>query len=556
MAPAVGTEKTNEKHQPLNASRSSDAASDRTVADNGITPEKKGKEQDGGTLGRMVSRTVGGQREDGKVVLLERDVYDQLGFSFSRRKKWWILSVIFAIQCSMNLNAGIIGSAITQFEDEFGITAQYARLAQGLFLICYAFGCELWAPGSEEFGRWPIMQVSLFLVNVWALGCALAPNFDAIIAFRILGGFSSAGGSVTLAYIADMFEPEHQGHAVAFVVLSSVGGSVLGPIVGGFQANFLSWRWNFWLQLIFGGAVQILHFFTPETKVSVLMKRIARKRRAAGETNIYAPDEVRGKPSFKEIIQTIARPFIMFATEPIVLCLSLLSGFSDALIFTFLEAFGPVFGQWSFSTIALGLAFVPIAIGYFISYFSFFPFIRKNEKIMQKYGLNALQPEKRLYWLLYTAPCLSIGLFGFAWTSLGPPHVHWIAPLIFSAIVGIANYAIYMATIDYMIAAYGPYSASATGGNGFARDFLAGIATFYASPLYSNLGRSNPLEWASTLLGFLAILVTIPIYIFYWKGPVIRERSKFAMSLSSEKEANRATGPKKDIPTQEQIEDA
>lgn len=68
------------------------------------------------------------------------------------------------------------------------------------------------------------MQLSLFLVNIWALGCALAPNFGSIIAFRILGGFSSAGGSVTLAYIADMFEPEHQGHAVAFVVLSSVGG--------------------------------------------------------------------------------------------------------------------------------------------------------------------------------------------------------------------------------------------------------------------------------------------------------------------------------------------
>lgn len=42
------------------------------------------------------------------------------------------------------------------------------------------------------------------------------------------------------------------------------------------------------------------------------------------------------------------------------------------------------------------------------------------------------------------------------------------------------------ATIDYMIHAYGPYSASATGGNGFARDFLAGIATFYATPRQSN----------------------------------------------------------------------
>lgn len=39
-----------------------------------------------------------------------------------------------------------------------------------------------------------------------------------------------------------------------------------------------------------------------------------------------------------------------------------------------------------------------------------------------------------------------------------------------------------MATIDYMVAAYGPYSASATGGNGFARDFLAGIAAMYSTP--------------------------------------------------------------------------
>lgn len=37
------------------------------------------------------------------------------------------------------------------------------------------------------------------------------------------------------------------------------------------------------------------------------------------------------------------------------------------------------------------------------------------------------------------APLLSIGLFGFAWTSLGPPQVHWIAPMIFSALIAIAN---------------------------------------------------------------------------------------------------------------------
>ena len=48
-----------------------------------------------------------------------------------------------------------------------------------------------------------------------------------------------------------------------------------------------------------------------------------------------------------------------------------------------------------------------------------------------------------------------------------------------------------MATIDYMIAAYGPYSASATGGNGFARDFLAGVAAMYSVPSESLLSLSD-----------------------------------------------------------------
>lgn len=86
------------------------------------------------------------------------------------------------------------------------------------------------------------------------------------------------------------------------------------------------------------------------------------------------------------------------------------------------------------------------------------------------------QYESRLYWLLYTAPCLPLGLIGFAWTIQGPP-IHWIGSMIFAVLVGIANYSIYGSTIDYMITAYGPYSASATGGNGWSRDFLAGVLT-------------------------------------------------------------------------------
>lgn len=61
--------------------------------------------------------------------------------------------------------------------------------------------------------------------------------------------------------------------------------------------------------------MQLLHWTTPETKVSILMKRIAKKKRAAGETHVYAAEELQEKPSAKEIVMTMLRPFIMFATE-------------------------------------------------------------------------------------------------------------------------------------------------------------------------------------------------------------------------------------------------
>lgn len=177
-----------------------------------------------------------------KYELTEADAYEELGFCFPSWKKWYILSVIFIVQVSMNFNTSLYSNAIGGIQEEFGVGAQAARCGAMIFLVAYAFGCELWAPWSEEFGRWPILQLSLFLVNIWQLPVALAPNFVSIMFGRFLGGLSSAGGSVTLGMIADMWESDTQQYAVAFVVFSSVGGSILGPIVGGFSEAYLDWR--------------------------------------------------------------------------------------------------------------------------------------------------------------------------------------------------------------------------------------------------------------------------------------------------------------------------
>lgn len=473
-----------------------------------------------------------------KYEITEDDCYEELGFSWPKWKKWYILTVVFWVQVSMNFNTSLYSNAIGGISKEFHVSLQAARCGAMIFLVTYAFGCELWAPWSEEFGRWPILQLSLFLVNIWQIPVALAPNFATIIVCRALGGLSSAGGSVTLGMIADLWESDKQQYAVAYVVFSSVGGSVLGPIVGGFCEQYLKWQWSIWVQLIFGGFVEALHFFTvPETRTTILMDRIAKRRRKEGNTNIWGPDELvpfKDRFSAREILITWIRPFRMFLTEPIVLTLSLLSGFSDALIFIFIQSFSLVYKQWHFDDVDNGLAFIAIGIGYFIGWALFIPAIKRNIKEREaKPDDERAQYESRLWFLLYTAPCLPIGLFGFAWTIQGPP-VPWIGSMIFAAIVGIANYSIYMATIDYMICAYGPYSASATGGNGWSRDFLAGVLTLPAVPFFENIGKHSGkhLEYAATILACISFVLVIAVYVIYWKGPVLRKQSPFAQALA------------------------
>ena len=463
---------------------SSDATSSTNVPTTHVVDERE----------RRQPEQSASTQSDEKVELTEAECYEELGFCFPSWKKWSILTVIFMVQVSMNFNTSLYSNALDGISEEFHVSAQAARCGAMIFLVLYAFGCELWAPWSEEFGRYPILQLSLGLVNIWQIPVGVAPNFATIMVGRALGGLSSAGGSVTLGMVADLWEPDFQQYAVAFVVFSSVGGSILGPVVGGFVEANLAWRWNIWIQLIFGVAVQLLHaIVVPETRTTIMMDKIAKKRRKNDPScRYYGPGEIRPvweRLSAKEIFTTWGRPFIMFVREPIVLTLSLLSGFSDALIFMFIQSFTLVYKQWGFSTVDLGLAFLPILVGYLIAWATFVPVIKRNihERQMKPDDEKA-QYESRLWWLLYTAPCLPIGLIGFAWTSGGPP-IHWFGTMVFAAIVGIANYSIYMATIDYMICAYGPYSASATGGNGWSRDFLAGVLTIPATPFFTSRFR-------------------------------------------------------------------
>ncbi|KAF1942944.1 hypothetical protein EJ02DRAFT_502493 [Clathrospora elynae] len=212
---------------------------------------------------------------------------------------------------------------------------------------------------------------SLSLTNINILICALANDFVMMTGGRILGGLLSAGSSVAMG------------------------------------------------MLILVVATQVLHLvIAKESRATVLLDRAAKKQRKMGRSKVWGPNEgKRWKERFnlREIATAMLWPFQMLITEPIVFFLSLLSGFADALIFSY----GYMFEKWKFTPMNILLVLVALAVSYAIRYFTFFP----------------VAP------LLYHVFLLLIGLFICAFVATGPP-LQWAGIVVASVLVGIANFAI------------------------------------------------------------------------------------------------------------------
>ena len=125
-------------------------------------------------------------RPDGKRELLESECYDRLAYCWPRWKKFMYLGVVACVQVSMNFNTSVFPNAVIPLSEHFKIGQQEARTGQMAYLITYSVGCELWAPWSEEFGRYPVLLLSMFLINIWQFIAAWAPNWGSVVVARAL----------------------------------------------------------------------------------------------------------------------------------------------------------------------------------------------------------------------------------------------------------------------------------------------------------------------------------------------------------------------------------
>jgi hypothetical protein len=235
----------------------------------------------------------------------------------------------------------------------------------------------------------------------------------------------------------------------------------------------------------------------------------------------------------------VGRPIRMLFCDPITGSICLYVSAEFGTLFSFFAGVPYTFGTvYQFSVEESGLVFLAIVIGCFFGLVTVILcdvfFYRKQ---VLKYHPHQVPPEHRLYPSMFGSIGLPISLFWFAWTARS--GISWASPAAAMIVFAWGNLCVFVSTIQYITDVYhGDVVASAAAANSLARYGFAGVFPLFTiqskfihfhaetwantmDQVYQRLG----IDWASSLLGFIALaLLPVPWVLFKY-GSRIREKT-------------------------------
>lgn len=458
------------------------------------------------------------------------DPLDPHNWSYALRI--WVTMQVAAIGFVVGVASSIDSSAIPHAAVTFGVSEVVASLATGLYLIGFGVGALFAGPFSETLGRNAIYIATLTIYMIFIMAAGLAPNIGAWLAFRFLAGFfgstplTCAGGS-----LSDIWSPWERIYFFPVFANAAFLGPIIGPVIGGYIVTsplLNNWRWTEWITLIISGAVLVSVVLTqPETFPPILLKwKAAHMRAITGDDRYRAEVEVRRESFFHRLGRALYRPFLLTATEPIIVLVALYLTVIYIVLFTFLDGYTYIFEEIHHTSEGVtGLCFLGIAIGLFGAS-ALVPFIAKlaKKKMAEVHaaGKTRLPPEFRLWFAMLAGPSIPVSLFWMAWTS--DSNISIWSPLAASVLFGYGILCIFISCYQYVIDSYEIYAASALASITLIRYVAAGGMTVVGIPFYQNMG----VHYTLTILACLSIpLVPVP-FVFYKYGHRIRARSRYA----------------------------
>lgn len=184
------------------------------------------------------------------------------------RQRMAIFSALALVLLLASLDQTIVATALPTIVREIGGISHLSWIVTA-YLLATTIVVPLYGKLGDLFGRRIVLQTAVIIFLIGSALCGLAQNLPELIAFRILQGLGGGGLIVTaIAVVGDVVPPRERGRYQGF--FGGVFGlsTVLGPLIGGFIVDNLSWRWIFLINLPFGilALIVINRTFRPHTR--------------------------------------------------------------------------------------------------------------------------------------------------------------------------------------------------------------------------------------------------------------------------------------------------
>ncbi|KAF2202287.1 MFS general substrate transporter [Delitschia confertaspora ATCC 74209] len=451
-------------------------------------------------------------------------------FHYARKTKWFLTIVVAFCGMAAPMGSAIVMPALHEIALHMHASTTITNLSVAVYMLSMAIFPLWWSSFSETTGRRTIYIISFALFVLWAILSAVSTNIAMLIVMRTLsGGAAASVQAVGAGTIADIWEVKERGRAMGIFYLGPLCGPLLAPIFGGALTQGLGWRSTQWFLVIYGGLTLIFIIFgLPETLRARRSKTVEEVRqtdvkitdiseKTTGErpniTRVSTRQSVHQKT--KSILSILRRIFL----DPLLVLRYLRYPAISLTVYYASITFGSLYflnislqasfskSPYNFSTVILGLLYIPNSIGYFLASISGGPWI---DRIMMREARKAgrydedgklvFLPEDRMRENAWIAAVMWPGaLLVYGWTV--QEGVHWIVPMLTNFIFGLGSMLIFSLSTTMLTEFMPKRASSGIAINNFVRNICSFIGAVAAEPIIDAIGNG----WIFTIIGIWSL---------------------------------------------------
>ncbi len=184
-------------------------------------------------------------------------------------------TVALSLAVFMNvLDSSIANVSIPAIAGDFGVSPNQGTWVITSFAVSNAIAVPLTGWLTQRFGMVRLFTLSIVLFIAASLLCALSPNIGLLIFFRVIQGLV-AGPMIPLSQslLLQSYPKERSGTALALWSMTTLVAPVLGPLLGGWITDNMSWPWIFYINIPVGIFATFVTWNIYKTRETPIHKR-------------------------------------------------------------------------------------------------------------------------------------------------------------------------------------------------------------------------------------------------------------------------------------------